>query len=141
VIFTYLWPGRRRFYQVSVYCIQNLTTHGCISALGYSRPSASDFDDWKTEGWTAKDILPCQFFFSKLHQSIGVIFCLVMKKCETFEPWQDDPMHGYSGPLAVSYGGTKLKLGQQWLKAAESRGIPIRKDLQDLKTGFGSYWW
>lgn len=75
------------------------------------------------EGWTAQDMLP------------------IMNKSEKFEPWPDDPLHGYSGPLAVSYGGTKLNIAQEWLKTAESRGIPIRKDLQDMKTGFGSFYW
>jgi alcohol oxidase len=87
------------------------------------RPSASDFDDWKTEGWTAHDMLP------------------MMKKCEEYQCWPDDPLHGYDGPLGVSYGGTKLNLAQEWLETAALRGIPIRKDLQDLATGFGSYHW
>ena len=29
-----------------------------VNFMKYTRPSASDFDDWKMEGWTFQDLLP-----------------------------------------------------------------------------------
>jgi choline dehydrogenase-like flavoprotein len=29
-----------------------------VNFMKYTRPSASDFDDWKMEGWTFKDVKP-----------------------------------------------------------------------------------
>ncbi|ORY88111.1 GMC oxidoreductase-domain-containing protein [Leucosporidium creatinivorum] len=97
-----------------------------INFLMYTRASASDYDDWDTEGWSFNDILP------------------LARKMETNHlPGQNPKVHGKEGPLHVSYGGHQSELGKQFIKATEESNyeIPYTDDLQDFKTGHGITPW
>lgn len=84
----------------------------------YTRAAASDYDDFQAKGWTTKDLLP------------------LMKKCETYQQACNDPdVHGFEGPIKVSFGNYTYPIAQDFLRAAESQGIPVMDDMQDLKTG------
>ncbi|CAZ79441.1 unnamed protein product [Tuber melanosporum] len=86
-----------------------------INFLMYTRASRSDYDDWKTEGWTADDLIP------------------LLRKTETYHLENKDPaIHGFEGPLHVSHGGHGSETTDQLLEAAKSMGYKITKDLQDL---------
>lgn len=93
----------------------------------YTRGSASDYDDWKTEGWAFKDILP------------------LARKMETMHiKNMDEEIHGFDGPLNVSYGGHQSELGKQFIEAAntviDTPGF-YKHDIQDFKTGHGMTTW
>ena len=49
----------------------------------YTRASADDYNEWKTEGWSAEDLLP------------------LLKKTETFQAKGNEELHGKEGPLKV----------------------------------------
>ncbi|KAF8643245.1 hypothetical protein AX16_009134 [Volvariella volvacea WC 439] len=70
----------------------------------YTRAAASDYDDWETrfgnEGWHSKHLIP------------------LLQKTETYQVAPDQPTHGYSGPLKVSYGGMYTNVGSQFLDVA-----------------------
>ncbi|EKM52684.1 uncharacterized protein PHACADRAFT_126707 [Phanerochaete carnosa HHB-10118-sp] len=76
-----------------------------VNFMMYTRAAASDYDDWETvfanPGWGSKDLIP------------------LLKKTETYDvaPGKDD-VHGYSGPLRVSYGGIFTNIGKQFLDVA-----------------------
>ncbi|OJA18406.1 hypothetical protein AZE42_06390 [Rhizopogon vesiculosus] len=83
----------------------------------YTRAPASDFDDWRVDGWESENLIP------------------VIKKLETYEVQPDCPTHGYNGPIKVSSGGYKLSLGQELIdvgKAYHKR--PYADDTDDLET-------
>lgn len=83
----------------------------------YTRAQGADFDSWKTEGWTAKDMLP------------------VCNKLETFhqdEPEIDKSKHGYNGPIHVSSGGFRGKSETQFMDTIKKMGMKEIVDLQDL---------
>ncbi|GJE92907.1 GMC oxidoreductase [Phanerochaete sordida] len=73
-----------------------------VNFMMYTRAAASDYDDWETKfgnpGWGSKDLIP------------------LLKKTETYEvaPGRDD-VHGYAGPLRVSYGGIFTNIGKEFL--------------------------
>ncbi|QRW26048.1 GMC oxidoreductase [Rhizoctonia solani] len=96
-----------------------------VNFLMYTRPSASDFDDWKTEGWGSKDILP------------------LLRKMETYHLASDRESHGYDGPLNVSYADKEKypAVAQAYLEVAQKRGVPLVQDKQDLNTGHGCQRW
>lgn len=53
----------------------------------YTRASASDYDDFQAKGWTTKELLP------------------LMKKHETYQrASQNRDIHGFDGPIKVSFG-------------------------------------
>lgn len=96
-----------------------------INFLMYTRASASDFDDWKTEGWSSKDMLP------------------LLRKLETYHLAPGAETHGYDGPVNVSYSDPNAyaKVAQEYLEVAQQRGIPLVPDKMDLKTGHGCQRW
>ncbi|CAE6402737.1 unnamed protein product [Rhizoctonia solani] len=99
-----------------------------INFLMYTRPSASDFDDWKTEGWGSKDLLP------------------LLRKAIQMENYHLAPgreSHGYDGPLNVSYADNEMfpAVAQAYLEVAQKRGVPLVQDKQDLNTGHGCQRW
>lgn len=90
----------------------------------YTRASASDYDDFKTKGWTTKELLP------------------LMKKHETYQRASNNrDIHGFEGPIKVSFGNYTYPIAQDFLRAAESQDIPTTDDLQDLVTGHGAEHW
>ncbi|CEL53301.1 Alcohol oxidase OS=Candida boidinii GN=AOD1 PE=1 SV=1 [Rhizoctonia solani AG-1 IB] len=96
-----------------------------VNFLMYTRPSASDFDDWKTEGWGSKDLLP------------------LLRKMESYHVAPTCESHGYDGPLNVSFGDKEHfpAIAQSYLEVAQKRGVPLAQDKQDLKTGHGCQRW
>ncbi|KAI0685099.1 hypothetical protein BC835DRAFT_1291050 [Cytidiella melzeri] len=72
----------------------------------YNRAVASDFDDWEkvheNTGWGAKDLVP------------------LLKKTENYQVADGkDDVHGYGGPINVSYGGIMTNVGQDFLDVAK----------------------
>jgi alcohol oxidase len=85
----------------------------------YTRASASDYDDFQAKGWTTKELLP------------------LMRKHETYQRACNNPeLHGSDGPIKVSFGNYTYPIKDDFLRAAESQGIPVTDDLQDLKTAY-----
>ena len=85
----------------------------------YTRASASDYDDFQTKGWTTEELIP------------------LMKKHETYQrSCTNRDIHGFEGPIKVSFGNFTYPITQDFLRAAESQGFPITDDLQDLVTGY-----
>lgn len=97
-----------------------------INFLMYTRGSASDYDDWKQEGWAFDDLLP-----------------LVKSTENNHLPGQDAEVHGKNGKLNVSYGGHQSKLGKEWLDAAGEcwPDLPFSEDIQNFKTGHAKTNW
>ncbi|OAX40839.1 alcohol oxidase [Rhizopogon vinicolor AM-OR11-026] len=81
-----------------------------VNFMVYTRAPASDFYDWRVDGWESENLIP------------------IMKK-------PDCATHGYNGPIKVSSGGYKLNLGQELIdvgKAYHKR--PYADDTDDLET-------
>lgn len=105
-------------------CANVLGGGSSINFMMYTRASASDYDDFQAKGWTTDELLP------------------LMKKHETYQrPCHNRDIHGFEGPIKVSFGNYQYPVTQDFLRAAESQGIPIVDDLQDLKTGHGAEKW
>lgn len=109
--------------QSIVPCANILGGGSSINFQMYTRASASDWDDFKTPGWTAKDLLP------------------LMKRLENYQKPTNNDTHGYDGPIAISNGGTITALAQDFLRASDALGIPFTDDLQDLDTAHASEIW
>ncbi|KAH7303330.1 putative glucose dehydrogenase [Stachybotrys elegans] len=81
----------------------------------YSRGQRSDYDSWKTPGWSADEFLP------------------FMKKLETYHGPGDRELHGYDGPIHVSRGTYNSTITEdQFIAAAEALGRHETKDLQSM---------
>lgn len=79
----------------------------------YTRASASDYDDFKSKGWTTKELIP------------------LMKKHETYQrACNNRDIHGFEGPIKVSFGNYTYPIMQDFLRAAESQGFCVTDDLQ-----------
>jgi alcohol oxidase len=90
----------------------------------YTRASASDYDDFQAKGWTTKELIP------------------LMKKHETYQRASNNrDIHGFEGPIKVSFGNYTYPIMSDFLRATESQGIPTTDDLQDLVTGHGAEHW
>lgn len=65
--------------------------------------------------------------------------CLAVADRSIFETYQracnNRDIHGFDGPIKVSFGNCTYPVMQDFLRAAESQGFPVTDDLQDLKTG------
>ncbi|KAH6855364.1 GMC oxidoreductase-domain-containing protein [Chaetomium sp. MPI-CAGE-AT-0009] len=95
-----------------------------INFMMYTRASASDYDDFQAKGWKTEELLP------------------LMKKHETYQRASHNrDTHGFEGPIKVSFGNYVYPIKDDFLRAAESQGIPIVDDLQDLRTGHGAEQW
>ncbi|QKX55451.1 uncharacterized protein TRUGW13939_02544 [Talaromyces rugulosus] len=112
--------GRRAI----VPCAHILGGGSSINFMMYTRASASDYDDFQAKGWTTRELLP------------------LMKKHETYQRASNNPdLHGFEGPIKVSFGNYTYPIAQDFLRAAESQGVPVTDDLQDLTTGHGAEHW
>ncbi|KAI9434103.1 alcohol oxidase-like protein [Lactarius indigo] len=98
---------------------------GSVNFMMYTRPSASDYDDWETvyrnPGWGSKDLIP------------------LLRKIETYQVPGRGPTHGTNGPLGVTLGGFITDLGEQFLQVArtldpEHAQKPDDTDSNDLET-------
>lgn len=115
------WLAGRR---AVVPCAHILGGGSSINFMMYTRASASDYDDFQAKGWTTKELLP------------------LMKKHETYQrPSHNRNIHGYEGPIKVSFGNYTYPIKEDFLRAVESQGIPVVDDLQDLVTGHGAEHW
>ncbi|KAF8965727.1 GMC oxidoreductase-domain-containing protein [Flammula alnicola] len=81
-----------------------------VNIAMYMRPAASDYDDWETvhgnKGWSSKELIP------------------LLKKAETYQPGPNDPAHGYSGPLKISFAQANYNVGEELINVATA----IEKD-------------
>ncbi|KAJ5463655.1 Glucose-methanol-choline oxidoreductase [Penicillium sp. IBT 31633x] len=110
--------------QAIVPCANILGGGSSINFMMYTRASASDYDDFQAKGWTTKELLP------------------LMRKHETYQRASQNPeLHGHDGPIKVSFGNYTYPIKDDFLRAAESQGIPFTDDLQDLKTAHGAEHW
>lgn len=65
-----------------------------------------------------------------------------MRKHETYQrACNNRDIHGFEGPIKVSFGNYTYPIMQDFLRAAESLGFPVTDDLQDLVTGHGAEHW
>jgi len=91
-----------------------------INWMVYTRGQRSDFDSWKTEGWSAEELKP---FLNKL---------------ETYHGYGKDEDHGHDGPTIVSKGSHRAKGAENdFLKATEEMGYKTYDDLQQLDNNDG----
>ncbi|CAL3966497.1 unnamed protein product [Diplocarpon coronariae] len=105
-------------------CAHILGGGSSINFMMYTRASASDYDDFQTRGWTTKELIP------------------LMRKHETYQRASNNrDIHGFDGPIKVSFGNYTYPIMQDFLRATESQGIPTTDDLQDLVTGHGAEHW
>lgn len=105
-------------------CAHILGGGSSINFMMYTRASASDYDDFQAKGWTTEELLP------------------LMKKHETYQrPSHNKEIHGFEGPIKVSFGNYAYPIKDDFLRATESQGIPTVDDLQDLTTGHGAEQW
>ncbi|KIM85095.1 alcohol oxidase [Piloderma croceum F 1598] len=111
--------GRRSI----VPCANILGGGSSINFQMYTRASASDWDDFNTEGWTAKDLLP------------------LMKRLENYQKPTNSETHGYDGPIAISNGGQITALAHDFLRASHAVGVHFSDDVQDLETSHGAEIW
>jgi alcohol oxidase len=109
--------------QSIVPCANILGGGSSINFQMYTRASASDWDDFNTEGWTAKDLLP------------------LMKRLENYQKPTNNETHGYDGPIAISNGGQITALAQDFLRASDAIGVHFSDDIQDLDTSHGAEIW
>ncbi|KIY68013.1 GMC oxidoreductase [Cylindrobasidium torrendii FP15055 ss-10] len=109
--------------QSIVPCANILGGGSSINFQMYTRASASDWDDFKTDGWSAQDLLP------------------LMKRLENYQKPSNSDSHGYDGPIAISNGGCVSALAQDFLRASDAIGVPFSDDIQDLDTAHGSEIW
>lgn len=115
------WLGGRR---AVVPCAHILGGGSSINFMMYTRASASDYDDFQAKGWTTKELIP------------------LMRKHETYQrACNNRDIHGFEGPIKVSFGNYTYPIMQDFLRASESQGIPTTDDLQDLVTGHGAEHW
>lgn len=115
------WLSGRR---AVVPCAHILGGGSSINFMMYTRASASDYDDFKMKGWTTKELIP------------------LMKKHETYQrACNNRDIHGFEGPIKVSFGNYTYPIMQDFLRAVESQDIPVTDDLQDLVTGHGAEHW
>ncbi|TFY67269.1 hypothetical protein EVG20_g4001 [Dentipellis fragilis] len=101
-------------------CGQCLGGGSSVNFTMYTRPSASDYDDWETlyknPGWGSKDLIP------------------LVEKTETYQVKPDALNHGYGGPLKVSNGGIFTNVGEQFLDIAPRVDMARKRgeDVNDL---------
>jgi alcohol oxidase len=115
------WLDGRR---AVVPCAHILGGGSSINFMMYTRASASDYDDFQAKGWTTKELIP------------------LMKKHETYQrACNNRDIHGFEGPIKVSFGNYTYPIKDDFLRATESQGIPFTDDLQDLVTGHGAEHW
>ncbi|KAH8647410.1 GMC oxidoreductase-domain-containing protein [Ilyonectria robusta] len=95
-----------------------------INFMMYTRPQRSDFDSWKTPGWSTEDLWP------------------YLKKLETYHGKGEKDHHGYNGPIHVSDGTFRASTSEDdFIEAASKVGWPEITDLQSLDTNNGVDRW
>ncbi|KAJ7157992.1 hypothetical protein C8R43DRAFT_1234424 [Mycena crocata] len=108
----------------------------------YTRASASDWDDFKTEGWTAKGLVVLRELILRILIHSALDLFPLMKRLENYQkPSNSSSTHGFDGPIAISNGGTITALAQDFLRGSDAVGIPFSDDIQDLNTSHSSEIW
>ncbi|KAJ2969890.1 hypothetical protein NQ176_g8441 [Zarea fungicola] len=91
-----------------------------INFMMYSRPQAIDFDDFQTDGWGQRDMIPIFKRLETYHAQDGV---------------SNNDTHGAAGPIQISSGTwPKTAFADDFLQAAANRGFPMMDDMQDFKS-------
>ncbi|KAH9481245.1 Alcohol oxidase [Psilocybe cubensis] len=99
-----------------------------INFLMYTRPAASDFDDWETvhgnKGWSSKEIIP------------------LLKKAETYQPNPTHPAHGSSGPIKISFASTGNNVGEELIAVGQALkdGRGSTNDINDFSSKSLNSW-
>ncbi|TVY82378.1 Alcohol oxidase [Lachnellula suecica] len=91
-----------------------------VNLMLYSRAQRSDFDAWKTPGWSADELLP------------------YLKRIETYHGEDEYGCHGHNGPIHVS--GSRFRaprLENDFINAVKKLDYPEVNDINDLETGNG----
>ncbi|KAG2031294.1 GMC oxidoreductase-domain-containing protein [Suillus americanus] len=103
-----------------VHCGRCVGGSSSVNSMVYTRAPASDYDDWKTNGWGSKSLIP------------------LMKKLETYEaqpPQPHRPTHGYDGPIKVSSGGCKMGISDEFIRVGTTyHKRQYADDTDDLET-------
>ncbi|KAK0720183.1 GMC oxidoreductase-domain-containing protein [Lasiosphaeris hirsuta] len=95
-----------------------------INFMMYTRAQRSDYDSWKTPGWSADELWP------------------YLKKLETYHGSGDAAHHGFNGPVHVSDGAWRVgSTEDDFLQAAQTVGYPEVPDLQNLDSNNGFQRW
>ncbi len=84
-----------------------------INAMVYTRCNRNDYDGWAAlgnSGWSYADVLP------------------LFKRAENSHCFSNDPYHGNSGPLHVSYVRSPSAINEAFMQACVEKGIPINPD-------------
>jgi len=97
-----------------IYIPRGKTLGGSSStnAMAYVRGNKEDFNEWAAlgnKGWSYEEVLP-YFKKSEHNENFG------------------EPFHGKSGPLNVTHSQQPTPLGEAFIKACESNGIPRNDD-------------
>ncbi len=97
-----------------IYIPRGKTLGGSSStnAMAYVRGNKEDFNEWAAlgnNGWAYEDVLP-YFKKSEHNENFG------------------EPYHGKSGPLNVTHSQQPTQLGEAFIQACESNGIPRNTD-------------
>ncbi|GAB1316454.1 hypothetical protein MFIFM68171_06664 [Madurella fahalii] len=95
-----------------------------INFMVYTRAQRSDFDSWKTPGWSTDELLP------------------FLKRLETYHGPGEPQHHGYSGPVHISDGSFRCRESEDdFIEAAKAVGYPEIRDLQSLDANNGVERW
>ncbi|KAF4831757.1 Alcohol oxidase [Colletotrichum siamense] len=95
-----------------------------INFMLYTRAQKSDFDSWKTPGWSSQDLRP------------------YLNRFETYHGNGDPADHGKSGPVHISSGGFRVPGAEDdILAAAQQMGYSEIRDLQNMEANNGFERW
>ncbi|KAH9905264.1 alcohol oxidase-like protein [Xylariomycetidae sp. FL2044] len=87
----------------------------------YTRPQATDYNAWKTKGWSADDLWP------------------FIKKFEAYRGAGDMKHHGVNGPIEITSGPYRqLETERDFIAAMAQVGYPEAQDLQDFYSNNGA---
>ncbi|KAK6539153.1 hypothetical protein TWF694_009397 [Orbilia ellipsospora] len=90
-----------------------------INFMMYTRGQGIDYDDWNTDGWSQKDLIP------------------LLQKTETYhnpDPRINKSVHGYQGDYQVSRSGyVSMGLQEDIFRVAGEIGMKVAPDANDLK--------
>ena len=106
-----VWPGGKR-----------LGGGSSINGMMYVRGHRSDYDGWAAHGaagWTYDDVVP------------------YFRRMESFADG-DPRWRGNAGPISVSHGRVHYPIVDEWVRAAESCGIPRTIDHNGENPGEGT---
>ncbi|KAK1753268.1 GMC oxidoreductase [Echria macrotheca] len=94
-----------------------------INFMLYTRAQRSDYDSWKTPGWSADELWP------------------FLKKLETYHGEGDAKHHGQRGPVHISNAGYVGSSVDEIFASAAAIGRPRVNDLQNLEDCNGFSVW